>query len=302
MKKFIVNTILISIISLSFILVIMTRADGHTDPFYIRFTTPKQQSMILGTSRAAQGLQPEVFKKILKKDINNFAFTISDSPFGEVYFESIKRKHNKKAGGLFIIAVDPWSISSSCSSANNLSQFRENQSCLNKTKIVNMNPNFFYIFSNLSGKYKNLLFQRHTNMFLHKDGWLEIGNINMDSISVAARIKRKLEKYRYTSLPNTKFSSTRLQYLIKTISYLKDYGDVYLMRLPIHENMMEIEKELMRDFDLKINEAIKLSDGYLDMTPQNSLYDYTDGNHLYKNSGKKVSQIIAKWILDKNKE
>lgn len=279
----------------------MSRADGHTDAFYIRFTTPKQQSMILGTSRAAQGLQPTVFEQILKKDINNFAFTVSQSPFGKVYFESIKRKHNKKAGGLFIIAVDPWSISSQCSLPNNLSQFRENQFCLNKTKIVNMNPNFFYIFSNLSGKYKNLLFQRHTDMFLHKNGWLEISNINMDSNSVAARVKRKLETYRNTILPKTKFSSTRLQYLIKTINYLNEYGDVYLVRLPIHENMMEIEKDLMSDFDLMINEAIKFSDGYLDMTPQNSLYNYTDGNHLHKNSGKKVSQNIAKWILDKNK-
>jgi hypothetical protein len=280
----------------------MSRADGHTDPFYIRFTTPKQQSMILGTSRAAQGLQPEVFEQILKKNINNFAFTIVDSPFGEVYFESIKRKHNKKAGGLFIIAVDPWSISSSCSSPNNLSQFRENRSCLNKTKIVDMNPNFFYIFSNLSGKYKNLIFQRHTNMFLHKDGWLEISNIAMDSLSVAARVKRKIEKYRNTRLPKTKFSSTRLRYLIKTISYLKDFGDVYIVRLPIHESMMEIEKDLMSDFDLKINAAINLSDGYLDLTPQNSLYNYTDGNHLYKDSGKNISQIIAKWIIDNNKE
>jgi hypothetical protein len=65
---------------------------------------------------------------------------------------------------------------------------------------------------------------------------------------------------------------------------------------------MEIEKDLMSDFDLKINAAINLSDGYLDLTPQNSLYNYTDGNHLYKDSGKNISQIIAKWIIDNNKE
>lgn len=301
MKRFIFQTILISIISLSVILVIISRADGHTDAFYIRFTTPKQQSMILGTSRAAQGLHPKVFDKTLKKDINNFAFTMAHSPFGEVYFESIKRKHNKKAGGLFIIAVDPWSISSRCSLPNNLSQFRENKLCLNKTKIVNMNPNVFYILDNLSGKYKDLLFSRNSNMFLHKDGWLEISNIKMDSISVASRISSKIESYRSTHLPKTKFSSTRLQYLIKTISYLKGYGDVYLVRLPIHESMMEIENGLMNDFDLKINEAINLSDGYLDLTPQNRLYKYTDGNHLYTDSGEKVSQIIAKWISDNNK-
>lgn len=301
MKKFIFQFTLISIISLSAILIIMMRADGYTDPFYVRFTTPKQQNMILGTSRAAQGLQPEVFEKILKKEINNFAFTIAHSPFGEVYFESVKRKHNKKNDGLFIIAVDPWSISSWCSSPNDLSQFRENKLCLNKTRIVDMNPNVFYILDNLSGKYKDILFNKNPYMFLHNDGWLEISNIKMDSISVADRVSSKIETYRYEHLPKTNFSSTRLQYLIKTVCYLKEYGDVYLVRLPIHEKMMEIEKELMPDFDSKIKEAIDLSDGYLDMTPQNSLFNYTDGNHLYKDSGRKVSKIIANWITDRNK-
>ena len=298
MKKFILQLILISFISLSAILIIMSRANGNTDPFYVRFTTPKQQNMILGTSRAAQGLQPDIFEQILKKDINNFAFTIAHSPFGKVYFESVKRKHNKKADGLFIIAVDPWSISSWCSSPNDMNQFRENNLCLNKTRIVNMNPNVFYILDNLSGKYSDILFKTNPYMFLHKDGWLEISNIKMDSSSVANRVSSKIETYRYKHLPKTNFSSIRLQYLIKTINYLNDFGDVYLVRLPIHEEMMEIEEDLMCGFDLKIKEAIDLSDGYLDMTPQNNLFDYIDGDHLFKDSGKKVSRFIANWILD----
>ena len=301
MKKFILQLTFISIISLAIILFIISRADGYTDPFYIRFTTPKQQNMILGTSRAAQGLQPHVFEKILTKKINNFAFTVAHSPFGKVYFESIKRKHNRKTDGLFIITVDPWSLSSWCTSPNDLSQFRENKLCLNKTKIVDMNPNVFYILDNLSSKYSNILLKKNKSTFLHNDGWLEISNILMDSASVANRVSSKIETYRYTHLPKSNFSSTRLQYLIKTINYLKDFGVVYLVRLPIHEKMMEIEEDLIDDFNLKIKEAIDLSDGYLDMTPQNNLFDYTDGNHLYKNSGKKVSRIIANWITDNNK-
>ena len=134
MKRFIFQIISISIIHFAIILMIMSTADGNTDPFYVRFTSPKQQNMILGTSRAAQGLQPEVFDEILMRSINNFAFTIAHSPFGKVYFESIKRKHNQRRGGLFVIAVDPWSISSWSSDPNNLSVFRENRLCLNKTK------------------------------------------------------------------------------------------------------------------------------------------------------------------------
>ncbi|EPR66228.1 hypothetical protein [Cyclobacterium qasimii] len=301
MKRFILQLSIISIFALVAIMLSLSGANGWTDPFYIRFTTPKQQSLIIGTSRAAQGLQPQIFQQLLNRDINNFAFTIAHSPFGKVYYESIKRKHNKKDGGLFIVTVDPWSISSWCESPNDLGQFRENQLCLNKTHVVDSNPNFFYLFDNLPGKYSNIFINIKSNMYLHKDGWLEVYNIKMDSATVKRRVSQKVKTYRNGYLPKTKFSSVRLEYLKKTITYLKEYGSVYVVRLPIHKNIMEIEKELMPDFDLTISEAIDLSDGYLDMTPQNDLYNYTDGNHLYSQSGEKVSMIIANWILEIDK-
>lgn len=309
MKKFVLHLSIISILTLSIILLILSRADGWTDPFYIHFTTPKQQNMILGTSRAAQGLQPRNIEQILNKGFYNYAFTVAHSPFGKVYYESIKRKHSRKKGGLFIVAVDPWSISSWCESPNDLEQFRENKLFLNKIKNVDFNSKMFYLLDNLSGNYIDILsgsyldflFKNKPSMFLHKDGWLEINNIKMDSISVANRVSNKIETYRYTNLPKTNYSSIRLDYLVKTIIYLKEYGNVYLVRLPIHKSLMEVEEELMPDFSFKIKEAINVSNGYLDMTPQNELFEYTDGNHLYKESGKKVSTYVGNWILEKEK-
>jgi hypothetical protein len=296
MKKFLIQLSIISIITLVVLLIIISRADGYTDPFYIRFTTPKQQNMILGTSRAAQGLRPEVFQQLLNKDVNNFAFTVAHSPFGKVYYETIQRKHNKKKGGLFIIAVDPWSISSWCSSPNDLSQFRENNRCLDKIKTVDSNPNFSYLLNSLPGNYSDI-FLNNGRMFLHENGWFEI-TVPMDSTSIAKRTSNKVKDYRFNLLPKTQLSSVRLEYLIKTINYLKEYGSVYLVRLPIHKSLMEIEDELTPNFESKIKEAIDLSNGYLDLTPQNDLFDYTDGNHLHKSSAEKVSTIVALWIKE----
>jgi hypothetical protein len=315
MKRFIIQISFFSGLSLSAILIILSSADGYTDPYYIRFTTPKQQNMILGTSRAAQGLQPKVFKQILKKDIHNFAFTVTQSPYGRVYYESIKLKHNKIKGGVFIVTVDPWSISSWCESPNDLEQFRENDLCLDNTKIVDSYPNYNYLLHNLSGKYSDIminrisypLHRRYPNldlhvayMYLHQDGWLEVSHIKMDSASVAERVAEKTQTHR-NLLPQYQFSSVRLHYLVKTINYLNEYGNVFLLRLPIHNSMMEIEEEFMPDFDMKIKAAIDISQGYLDMTPQNSLFSYTDGNHLHQQSGEKVSMIIANWISETNK-
>lgn len=275
-------------------------ADGYTDPFYVRFTTPAQKNLIIGTSRAAQGLQPTKFEKVLGIKIYNYSFTVLHSPFGKVYFESILKKHNKKTGGIFIVTVDPWSISSWSNNPNDLSNFRENNQSLANTSLVNLNPNFEYLFESFTGNYKDIITPPSKNLFLHKNGWLEVNGISMDSASVKKRILDKIKFYRTKNLPNTKFSKVRLNYLLKTVNYFKKYGKVYLVRLPINSSMMEIENELMPNFNFVIKNVIDQSDGYLDLTIQNDKYLYTDGNHLYKSSGSEVSSLIANWIKEKN--
>lgn len=276
-------------------------ADGYTDPYYLRFTTPKQKSLIIGTSKAAQGLQPKVFENKLGIKIYNYAFAINQSAFGKVYYESIVKKHKKVKDGIFIITVDPWSICSKGKNPNDSEQFVENESPLAKTQIVNLYPNVEYLYENLKGKYSDLFIPPSDNLFLHDDGWLEIKGISMNKDSLNKRIANKIIKYKKEHLNQSKFSTKRLYYLLKTIKYLQNYGKIYLVRLPVHESMMKLENELMPDFNDKIKEAINISDDYYDMTSYNNYFIYTDGNHLYKDSGEEVSALIANRILNKNK-
>ena len=300
MKRFIVKIIFfLSIVVISFIF-ILTKANGYTDPFYLRFTTPRQANLIIGTSRAAQGLLPEVFKDILNIDIYNYAFTIKQSSFGPVYYRSIKKKIDTETkNGIFIVTVDPWSISSITENPNDSLSFRELNLCLDNTNSVNNKPNFSYLIQNLRGKYISIIFPPLKTMFLHDDGWLEVSP-DMDSTLVRKRSKSRIKGYKEISLPKSNFSNIRLQYLIKTISFLKNYGKVYLVRLPIHPQLMEVENELMPDFNYIIKDASDISDKYLDLTSLNNKFIYTDGNHLYKESGKEVSKIIANWIIEAN--
>lgn len=297
MKKFIRQAILFCLISMSVFVLILSLADGYTDPFYVRFTTPKQENLILGTSRAAQGLQPLIFKNRNHLKIYNYAFTMGHSPFGEVYLNSIKNKLKKSTqDGVFIITVDPWSISSKLENPNDSSQFRELNTCLANTPFVDDNPNFFYLIKNLKGRYYSILTNKlKSPLFLHQNGWLEV-SIDMNSVKVEKRIEEKIKDYREKELPNYKYSTLRYKYLKKTIEFLNMHGQVYLVRLPVHSKMMEIENELMPDFNNKIKSLTPLTKGYLDLTNDNDRYTYTDGNHLYKESGKFVSIEIAEWI------
>jgi hypothetical protein len=59
----------------------------------------------------------------------------------------------------------------------------------------------------------------------------------------------------------------------------------------------------MPDFDEKINViATNTNVGYFSFKKLENNYQYVDGNHLYKSSGKKVSATIASWISSNNKK
>ncbi|HEX8278894.1 MAG TPA: hypothetical protein VF540_09375, partial [Segetibacter sp.] len=193
MKRFIKGLMLFSILPVSLIVLCFFLADGTIDTFYLRFTTPSQNSFILGTSRAAQGLQPDIIDSFLNQNgfaskLFNYSFTVAHSPYGPVYYEAIRKKLDKNTqNGIFIIAVDPWSISSGTKDPNDSTAFEENKLCLATTKAINsVRPNIDYlinsyaepIFSIYIKRIKNLL--REPPLVLHKNGWLEV-KVNMDS-------------------------------------------------------------------------------------------------------------------------
>jgi hypothetical protein len=272
-------------------------ADGrNTDSYYLHFTSPKQQNLILGCSRAAQGLRPSVFEQVLGKRFYNYSFTMIHSPFGPTYNNSIKRKlHPDTKNGVFIITVEPWPISSISSKPNDPETFREKSLCLDNTKIVNIKPNPFYVIKNLNGQFYDIWANKESNVVLHDNGWLEV-NVDMDSAVVEERIKEKVEIYQDEYIQQFKFSDLRLEYLIGLIEFLNEHGKVYLLRLPFHPEMKALEDQFMPDFDIKIQKAIELSAGNLDLTNKNSEFIYTDGNHLHKEDAVEVSRMVAEWI------
>ncbi len=301
MKKFLIHSVLFLGLLAIPVVWLFSQADGYTDPFYLRFTSPKQQSMIIGTSRSAQGIRPDVLNvRFPEVDFYNYSFTIVHSPYGPSYFKSIQRKIDKSSKGTFIVAVDPWSIASVAEDPNDETRFVEKKNAVGNTDWVSMDPNVVYLLNNYNNSYFNLLKEKaNPKELLHDDGWLEI-TVRMDPGNVRGRTKAKVKSYT-KKFQNQRFSEVRMQYLDKIITFLQKNGDVYMVRLPISKEVMEIEKRFSPDFNTKM-EKLSNEKGvpYLDLTPQNELYTYTDGNHLYKESAKEVSERIAEWIEKEN--
>ena len=304
MRIFILKSLLYGSLVLALHVWVASYANGITDAYYLRFTSTSKQNLIIGTSKAAQGLKPECLNEELGLDERNgffnYSFTLGHSPYGRVYRESIMRKLEPSCSeGIFILCVDPWNISGPSEAPDDADQFNEGNREVGKTHFVNMDPNYEYLLENYPHGWFKLLWKHvspsPSEHELQADGWLGVYS-PMDSASVARRTARKVsiyQGYRKTFAP----SSVRRAELEKTIDLLEGHGSVYLVRLPVGKEIAAVEKGHMPDFEEYIEDlSNRKKTPYLDMRALPNTFRYTDGNHLYSKSAIAVSRIVGEFI------
>tara|TARA_R100000935_G_C2817222_1_gene157891 strand:- start:188 stop:1060 length:873 start_codon:yes stop_codon:yes gene_type:complete len=286
------------------ILALFYSANGQVDGLYLKFTTPEKSSLILGTSKAAQGLRPSIINNVLgRDDLYNYAFTLAHSSFGPAYLESINKKLDKSTkNGIFIITVDPYSVSGERGNANDINSFKENEYAVGKIKNVNSFPNFEYLLFHYQPQYFYLLAPNIKSAgegLEHDDGWVQTG-LPTDDKSVKRRTMKNVLQYK-KQVDTREFSEVRFNYLIKTIELLNRHGQVYIVRLPILKPLLKLENSVVPNFDSKIQDLCDKYDlNYLNLTSGPDIYSYLDGNHLDENSSSVVSKQIANWIKTLN--
>lgn len=278
--------------ALSAVLLLPVVLRGGVDAFYGRFASPPAGSLILGTSRAAQGIRPAVLAARLggqfEGPLLNYAFTLTHSPYGPAYLASIRRKLRPEVRhGLFIVAVDPWSLSLTGPE----DVFPEDNSFIGQLHEVSQSPNLVYLTRyQTKPLYRLPLDFATATERLHPDGWLEV-NIGLDSAQVRARTARKLLDYRQLAATQH-LSAGRLAALRQTIEFLKPHGRVVLVRLPIGLGLRALEQQYQPGFDARMRKlATTLAVPYFDYTA--APYPTTDGNHLQKTASKKFSEQLA---------
>jgi len=300
MKKFISTSIIFLTLLVTPIYFYLSIANGYTDQAYLKFTSPKQSSFIIGNSRSAQGIAPEIINKYLNRnDVYNYSFNQTVSSYGPYYLRSIQRKlKNDTKNGIYIITVDPWSIGGTKEEQFDTLKFREKNSYVDNMRFVSLNPNIPYLLKNYSRRFINLYRESkyNNNLILHDDGWLEV-NIDMHPDTLEKRMEAKVKSYREDKVPYFKYSQIRFDFLEQTINFLKMHGKVYVVRLPMHNKILNLENKVMPNFNNLIAKlTVETNVPYFDMTPYNTVYSYTDGNHICKESAYNVSHKISDWI------
>jgi len=311
MRKFLRNILfyLLGLAGITFlyILLLYLRPD-FVDDFYYRFTTPKARSLVLGTSRPAQGIKPSVINELVcneKNAIINHSFALGPSSFGPNYFKEIKQKLlNDSQNGLFIISVDPWSLTTGIDNVEDDSLlFFEHQQNLfvGNLRSSSSNPNFDYLINHWNNKFLGFVnaFKHMINyggiLQLHADGWLEV-SIAMDPKSIQQRIISSTKGYEEKKVM---LSNTRLDYLEKIIRYLEKWGSVHLVRMPVSLEMESLEKERFPDFDSFIELiATRNNVPYFNFINESGNFQTIDTHHLYKEESERFTRILCDLILE----
>lgn len=300
MKKFLIKIVPYCVAVLIVLVILGSYADGNTDDNYMHFAVKKPQNMILGDSRGSQGVVPGVLKSKLSANFDNFSLNIVESPYGQIYFKALKRKLDTETkNGIFILTVSPWNLSLD-KGVKKEKDFPEEHSPLNDMYFYDRSPNYEYLLKHYTRSWFKIYTERaeagKSNTFLHDDGWLEV-NINMHADSVAVRTNRKEQFYK--ELANSvELSPERLRAINEMINYLRTKGRVYLVRLPTSKSLTAIESKKYPYFNKLLKDIAKKQNvTFFDFSGNYAEYDYTDGNHLYKESSRKITARIGDSIM-----
>lgn len=303
MGSFLRKTAIALLIALLFHAAAGFLADGTTDEYYLRFTTGKQRSMILGGSRAAQGLHPSVFNEgdfagSFEGPMYGFAFTIAHSPYGPTYLHAIEEKLDARArNGLFILQVDPWLLSDRKDSASGT----EAERALGEQLTWNVHPNYEYLTRYWDRGWGALGHwpqgDADTTAEVLPDGRLRL-HVPMDTATVRRRTENKIRTYREEYLPGRSLSPERMDHLDKTVRLLKRHGRVVLVRLPVCKAIADMEDPFAPDLNASLEETAR-STGAAYIRLDTMAATFTDGNHLDEASGRRVSEALRKAIQER---
>lgn len=284
MRRFIQKSILAALVVLAiFAMIFAAIPAGRIGDVYRRVSSPRQSSLVIGTSRAAQAVNPEIINGRLKgcdrAPLYNFAFHLDASSYNAVYEKAIYSKlasrHAKR--GIFILAVDPWALRA----------LEETPQELN-LKSYSKKPNVEYLIRNFSRSWFSPF---PTHSFVNSCGRTEVDYAPRTKGEWEKRVDMRLKAYREMAA-NYRYSPGSQAVLERIIEVLKSRGDVFMVRIPTSVPMQKLEDKVCPGFSLRM-EAMASGHGigYLDFSRHG--YLTTDGNHLTKKEGDRFSAALS---------
>ncbi len=307
LKKFILYLVLYFAIFAGIYLFFVDKlANGLVDQYYNKFTQ-EAGSLIIGLSRADQGISPYVLDEELDgfefdRSITNFAINAHQSKFGEVYLNAIQKKltNKHKKNGFFIVSINPSSFSVPKTLNEDKVYENDKEWIIGKIENFTSTPNYDYIINTYPQPlYSGLLRATRDDDHhkIHTNGWTEIkligknDTIKDNDISIWKNKNLEILK---KNIAKERISKYRINEFVKTLNYLKTIGKVILVRIPSDIDILKIENESWPNFNTQFDSiANKYNIPYLNYSNQSDKYKTYDGSHLESESAEKFTRMLS---------
>lgn len=312
MKNLILKAVIFcSLLAGGYLLLVDKLSKGYVDMNYQKFTQ-EAGSLIIGLSRADQGIDPGTIEQhIPGGDLNGplVNFASNQFYFGETYFNAIKKKLNTSGGNrIFIITVSPGSFTAPKGFGTKGITVMDSKMGIGKTKDFTSNPNYSYIMNCYgSGLYTALLENRKwENLTPHDNGWNEISlesEVSPIGKALMADWKKQNLAYYKRRLPKKEIKPYRKEWFVKTIEFLQSQGRVYLVRMPVDDEILDFENQSWAEFNTYIQSIARDKNiPYFDYTSGPKKFATYDGSHLYSKTAKEFSSLLAGDLLRYTRE
>ncbi|PRX55274.1 hypothetical protein [Flagellimonas meridianipacifica] len=309
MKQFLIKIIVFASFFWGlYLLTVVKLSDGFVDMYYPKFTQ-EAGSLVLGLSRADQGIDPVVLEETLEpfqinKPIINFA--TNQSFYGEVYLEAIQKKLAKNTtNGIFILSVSPGSFTGPKNMGPKKIRAFDERMVIGKTDNFTTSPNYNYIINCYGQSLYNSIYNTNTwgHLVSHDNGWNQVkliaGKDTIKERDIANWKSENLIFYNKKSQTES-FKDSRFEQFLKTISFLKKKGKVFLVRIPADPDVLAFENSRWSDFDSRMERVANTYNiPYLNYSKQTSAVKTYDGSHMESNSAKKFTKMLAERIANK---
>lgn len=288
---------------------------GYVDQYYHKFTQ-ESGSLILGLSRADQGIAPQILEEKLSDleydmPITNFAINLDHSAYGKLYLQGIKEKLNPQLkNGLFILTVSTGAFTTPLKMKDDAVFNMDKKGVIGKTTNLKHNPNYDYIINNYAQPLYNGVINLNSwsHHIAHDNGWNEFTLVShLDTLKHDDMQFWKTQTLKYLKKKNKllEISKHRIDGFIGTVEYLKTRGEVFVVRLPADADFIDFENSNWPTFNQKIDSIAKQHNvPFLNYTLQDTNYKTYDGSHMLSQSAKAFTKQLSldiKKISSKNK-
>ncbi len=291
-------------------------------------------SMIFGTSRSAQGVNPAVLEQYAPHTGKwfNFSFTLGSSPWNEAYAGAIIEKidcsiqSDKKSTFLFF--VDPWALDerrgkgsvgwfskpwSFVCTPSLLGVLSYSQEKTNPLDVISFGSGSDFLSVFWSSLPRQILATiRKSQSFpslqgVQSNGWLPNVSIKTKE-QIRQSIEEKLKEYQTKQIGENWPDSRNVESVSKVVHHIYstyEQYDIILIRPPVTREMYELEQQLFPKANNTFLELARLNNvGFIDANKQwanNNDFLYNDAHHLNTEGAKEFSKFLAEYLMGAGK-